>query len=230
MNSGDEKTRKSVVLLSGGLDSAVNLAEAAVHTEPALALTFDYNQRAAPRELEAAAVLAERYGVRHLVIELHWFAELLPPAMGEGGEPASAGTSDEAVWVPNRNGVFVAVGAAHAEALGAPLLVAGFNAEEAVAFPDNSPEYVDAANRALEYSTKGTVELFSFTAEMTKVDIVRRAVELGVPLGEIYSCYEGRERMCGVCPSCRRTAAAMARAGVLDKYGNLFEIVSEGIQ
>jgi 7-cyano-7-deazaguanine synthase len=230
MNSGEEKARKSVVLLSGGLDSAVNLAESTIRTEPVLALTFDYGQRAAPRELEAAATLAERYSVRHKVIEMPWFAGLLPPVIRKDGEPADAGTSDEAVWVPNRNGVFVAVGAAHAEALGAPLLVAGFNAEEAFAFPDNSPEYVDAANRALEYSTKGTVELFSFTAEMTKVDIVRRAVELGVPLEEIYSCYEGRERMCGVCPSCRRTAAAMAAAGVLDEYGSLFEAIPEGIR
>jgi 7-cyano-7-deazaguanine synthase len=230
MNNSGEKTRKSVILLSGGLDSAVNLAEADARTEPTLALTFDYGQRAAPRELEAAATLARRYGVRHRVIELPWFADLLPPAMRKDGEPAGAATTDEAVWVPNRNGVFVAVGAAHAEALGAPLLVAGFNAEEAVAFPDNSPAYVDAANRALEYSTKGTVELFSFTAEMTKADIVRRAVELDVPLGEIYSCYEGRERMCGVCPSCRRTAAAMAGAGVLDEYRSQFETIPDDVR
>ncbi|UCE26573.1 MAG: 7-cyano-7-deazaguanine synthase, partial [Candidatus Coatesbacteria bacterium] len=153
MNSGDAKNRGSVVLLSGGLDSAVNLAEAAARTKPALALTFDYGQRAAPREAEAAAELAKHYNVLHKVIELPWFTELLPPAVAPGG-PADADVTDEAVWVPNRNGVFVAVGAAHAEALGASLLVTGFNAEEATAFPDNSAEYINAANRALVYSTK----------------------------------------------------------------------------
>lgn len=229
MNSGEAKTRTSVILLSGGLDSAVNLAETAARTEPALALTFDYWQRAATREAETAATLAKHYGVRHNVIELPWFAELLPPGVAVGG-PAGADVSDEAVWVPNRNGVFVAVGAAHAEALGASLLVTGFNAEEAVSFPDNSREYIDAANLALSYSTKGTVELFSFTAEMTKADIVRRAVELTVPLELTYSCYEGRDRMCGLCPSCRRTAGAMADAGVLREYEALFETIPEGVR
>ncbi|UCE28152.1 MAG: 7-cyano-7-deazaguanine synthase QueC [Candidatus Coatesbacteria bacterium] len=228
MNSAEAKSRASVILLSGGLDSAVNLAEAAARTEPALALTFDYGQRAAPREVKAAAAVAKHYGVRHNVIELPWFAELLPPAVAVGG-PADADVNDESVWVPNRNGVFVAVGAAHAEALGASLLVTGFNAEEATAFPDNSAEYINAANRALEYSTKRTVELFSFTAEMTKADIVRRAVELNVPLDMVYSCYRGRKLMCGVCPSCRRTVAAMADAGVLRKYESLFETIPEGV-
>jgi 7-cyano-7-deazaguanine synthase len=230
MNSGEVKTRASVILLSGGLDSAVNLAEAAARTEPALALTFDYAQRAADRELEAARTLAERYSVRHKAVELPWFGELLPPSMGKDGEQVPAHTSDEAVWIPNRNGVFVAVGAAHSEALGASLLIAGFNAEEAVAFPDNSREYIDAANLALSYSTKGTVELFSFTAEMNKADIVRRAVELDVPLDMVYSCYEGRERMCGICPSCRRTVVAMADAGVLREYEALFEAIPEGVR
>jgi 7-cyano-7-deazaguanine synthase len=230
MNSGEAKSRASVVLMSGGLDSAVNLAEAAARTKPALALTFDYGQRAAPRELEAGASLAKYYGVRHQIIELPWFTELLPEAIGGGGEPADADVSDEAVWVPNRNGVFVAVGAAYAEALGASLLITGFNAEEAVAFPDNSREYIDAANLALSYSTKGAVELFSFTAEMAKVDIVRRAVELNVPLEMTYSCYEGRERMCGLCPSCRRTVIAIAGAGVLREYESLFETIPEGVR
>jgi 7-cyano-7-deazaguanine synthase len=230
MNSGEAKSRASVVLLSGGLDSAVNLAEAAARTEPALALTFDYGQRAAGREVEAARTLAERYSVRHKVVELPWFAELLPPSTGKDGEQVAAHTSDDAVWVPNRNGVFVAVGAAYAEALDASLLIAGFNAEEAIAFPDNSREYIDAANMALSYSTKGTVELFSFTAEMSKADIIRRAVELDLPLDTIYSCYEGRERMCGSCPSCRRTVRAMADAGVLREYEALFEAIPEGVR
>ncbi len=229
MNSGKAKPRASVILLSGGLDSAVNLAEAAARTKTALSLTFDYGQRAAARELDAAASQAKYYGVRHKVIELPWFGELLPPAIVDGGDPADADVSDEAVWVPNRNGVFVAVGAAYAEALDASLLITGFNAEEAISFPDNSREYIDAANLALSYSTKGTVELFSFTAEMTKADIVRRAVELTVPLELAYSCYEGRERMCGLCPSCRRTAGAMADAGVLREYESLYETIPEGI-
>jgi len=229
MNSGEAKSRASVILLSGGLDSAVNLAEAAARTEPAVALTFDYGQRAAAREEEAAAALAEYYDVPHKITELPWFAELLPPAIADGGEPADVGTSDETVWVPNRNGVFVAVGAAYAEALGASLLVAGLNAEEAAAFPDNSSEFVDAVNRTLEYSTKRAVELFSFTVEMTKADIVRRAVELAVPLELTYSCYEGRERMCALCPSCRRAVAAMADAGILREHENLFEMMPDGI-
>jgi 7-cyano-7-deazaguanine synthase len=113
------------------------------------------------------------------------------------------------VWVPNRNGVFLGVAAAFAERYGCTVVVTGFNREEAAEFPDNSAEYVEAFNRGLEFSTRGAVRVVSYTLHMSKREILRRALEVGVPVGAIWSCYRGGERMCGSCASCRRLKTAI---------------------
>jgi len=208
------RTVKSVVLLSGGLDSALNLALAARYRAPVLALTFDYGQRAARPEVKAARSFAAFYGVDHRVLSLPWFREFVPRAMARPGAtlPSRPGAT-EAIWVPNRNGVFVAVGAAVAEAVGARALVAGFNADEAADFPDNSPAFVAASNRSLRFSTRGRVRLVSYTLKYGKAAIVTKALARGVPLELIYPCYAEGPRPCGRCVSCRRTMAALADAG-----------------
>lgn len=208
----------AVVLLSGGLDSALNLALAVRYRRRLRAVTFDYGQRAARRELQAARRLCRHYGVEHRRLALPWLREAVPRPLARAGAPLPSRLDDvDAVWVPNRNGVFVAVGAALAEAAGAAVVVAGFNAEEATAFPDNSAAFVAASNRALRYSTRGRVRLISYTAEWDKETIVRRAAKVGVPLEDVYPCYGEGPAPCGRCASCRRTAAALRNAG----YGEL---------
>lgn len=208
------RTYRSVVLLSGGLDSAVNLALAARYRAPVFALTFDYGQRAARAEVRAARKLCSFYGVEHRVVALPWFRELLPRALAKAGSRLPSRPDDaNAVWVPNRNGVFVAVAAAFAEALGAPVVVAGFNAEEAAQFPDNSPPFVAACNRSLRYSAARPVKVVSYTISADKTAVVRKGLRLGVPLEYVYPCYGEGPRPCGRCASCRRTAAALTNAG-----------------
>jgi 7-cyano-7-deazaguanine synthase len=216
-------TYNAVVLLSGGLDSALNLALACRHRGATLALTFDYGQRAARAEGRAARKLCSFYGVDRRVVKLPWFRDLLPDKLARPGAPLPSRPSDvEAVWVPNRNGVFVAVGAAVAEAFGASVVVAGFNAEEAAQFPDNSAAFVRASSRALRYSTAGRVKLASYTASLDKAAIVRKAVRLGVPLKYVYPCYGEGPRPCGRCSSCRRTVAALETAGYPDLRAEIF--------
>jgi 7-cyano-7-deazaguanine synthase len=125
--------------------------------------------------------------------------------------------------VPNRNGVFVAVAAAFAEALGAPVVVAGFNAEEAALFPDNSRPFISACNRSLHYSTAARVKLISYTSSANKTEIVERGLRLGVPLEYVYPCYGEGPRPCGRCASCRRTAEALTNAGHGDLCIKIFE-------
>jgi 7-cyano-7-deazaguanine synthase len=221
---------RAVGLLSGGLDSTVALA--LLHArEPGsvvLALTFDYGQRAAARETEAAARIAARLGVRHRTVELPFFRDLAGGALLDRAQElprpdlaaldcggAALAESADRVWVPNRNGVFIEVAAAFAESLGADTVVAGFNREEAATFPDNSREYLAALNGALAYSTRGKVVLASPTAELDKVAIVRAGAECGAPLDLIWPCYEGGRVPCGTCESCQRLRRAAARAGVV---------------
>lgn len=217
------RTYNAIVLLSGGLDSALNLALARRYRAPALALTFDYGHRAARAEARAAKKLCAYYGIDRRLVPLPWFRDLLPRRLGQVGASLPSRLSDvDAVWVPNRNGVFVAVGAAFAEALGAHVVVAGFNADEAAYFPDNSAAFVKAANRALGYSTAGKVKLVSYTSSLGKAAIVKRAVRMGVPLRYVYPCYGEGPRPCGRCASCRRTAAAVEAAGYPELREEIF--------
>lgn len=210
-------TVNAVVLLSGGLDSALNLALACRYRAPVLALTFDYGQRAARAEVRSARKLCRHFGACHRVVQLPWLAEMAPAAIVDPAAPLPTRSTDvSAVWVPNRNGVFVAVGASFAESLGAAALIAGFNAEEAAQFPDNSAAFVAASNRALRYSTSGRVKLASYTSSMNKTDIVRRALRIGLPWEHLFPCYGGGPAPCGKCSSCKRTARALKRAGRID--------------
>jgi hypothetical protein len=123
---------RTVILLSGGLDSAVNLQKARQETESVLALTFDYGQKAAQEEITSASAMCSRVDVPHRTVPLPWLGEItatalvspdreLPsPSEDELDRPDESSERAAAVWVPNRNGVFVAVGAAFA-ALGIPL-------------------------------------------------------------------------------------------------------------
>ena len=223
----------AVVLLSGGLDSAGNLKRAHDETGIALALTFDYGQRAARREMEAAALMCRSLGASHRTIELPWLGDISRSALTERG-PAIPDVTEEmlagpvvgrgetagAVWVANRNGIFVNVAAAFAEALDCDLVVAGFNAEEAATFPDNSPEFVAAANRALELSTRRAPRLISYTQDLTKVDIVRLGREIGAPVPFVWSCYRGGEQHCWRCESCARLRRALEMAGAWDWFSS----------
>jgi 7-cyano-7-deazaguanine synthase len=211
---------KSVVLLSSGLDSTVNLFAALKQSEVVLALTFDYGQRAAPREIERSAQLAMRAGVRHQVLALPWFRDFTQTSLINRAAdiPVSASVSIDdftvstqsakAVWVPNRNGIFLNIAAAFAEGLHAQWLIPGFNAEEAVTFADNSEAFLDATTHALSFSTSNKVAVKCFTTALTKPQIAQYGRTLGVPFDLIWPCYFGGEKPCGECESCQRFARA----------------------
>src|SRR5579859_3472860 len=204
---------KGVAVLSGGLDSTVSLAAATREIDVVLALTFDYGQRAAQRERAASRAIARHYRIPHRVIAIPWLTALTSTALvnRRASLPLRemSERSAKAVWVPNRNGVMIEIAAAHAESLGAERLITGFNKEEAVTFPDNSPAYVGAINYALSYSTANGVRVVSFTGNLDKKGIVRLGRRLDAPLKHIWPCYQGGKRWCGECESCLRSLRAL---------------------
>ena len=215
-------SKRCVVLLSGGLDSAANLALAHERDEVVLALTADYGQRAAGAELRSAEALCRHYGVRHERVDLRWLGALGGSSLTGSGAVPSLGVQDldrlevtretaRAVWVPNRNGVLIHVAAAYAESLKADCVVVGFNREEAATFPDNTIEYLDRATRALEMSTSTGVIAYSYTASLDKKEIVAelRKLRSPFPFGLLWSCYQGGATPCGVCESCQRLTRAL---------------------
>ncbi len=232
---------KSILILSGGLDSTVSAWIAREQTQPLLALTFDYGQRAVIREIESATATCKILGVRHKVISLPWLSEMTDTALVNRKQPlpmlkeseldsAKTQATAKAVWVPNRNGVFLNIGAATAESLGADLLVTGFNREEGTTFPDNSAPFVRAADEFFWYSTLSKVKVLSYTQAMTKREIAARARALGIDLEKIWFCYEGGEKPCRKCESCARFYRAVADLAPHPPLLNAGEGESEGVR
>ncbi|NTW05821.1 MAG: 7-cyano-7-deazaguanine synthase, partial [Peptococcaceae bacterium] len=155
----------SIVLLSGGLDSTVSLSQALREGEVKLCITFNYGQRAALKEIEAAENIAAFYKLKHKTIRLPFLEEITDtslvniksdvpePSLEELEQQDKIIESTKNVWVPNRNGLFINIAAAFAEAINSSRVITGFNLEEAKAFPDNSREFLISCNKALMFST-----------------------------------------------------------------------------
>ncbi|MFN4216856.1 MAG: 7-cyano-7-deazaguanine synthase [Brevinematales bacterium] len=207
-----------VVLLSGGLDSVVNFKRALDEMGVYLVLFFDYGQMAVKREREAVKRIAHRYDIPFQEISLD-FMKRFESALTRGKIPSlrleeldkreKTEQTASLVWVPNRNGIFIEIGAGLAENIGASAVVVGFNREEAGTFPDNSADYLDCLNLALGYSTRGRVKLVSYTLAMDKRELYLMGKECGAPLDLVWSCYRGGRMMCGECESCQRLKRAL---------------------
>jgi len=219
-----------VTLLSGGLDSVVATSSANREHEIVLALTFDYGQYAAPREIAAAQQIAKTLNIQHAVIALPWLEQITHSALvaDEGqipstdpqslDDPQAAAATAQAVWVPNRNGIFLNIAAAYCEALDCAGIVCGFNAEEATSFPDNSHEFMQAAEECFAYSTQYGLQVISPTVELNKSQIVKLGYEIGAPLHLIWSCYRGGDSHCWSCPSCVRLRRALESSGYWERW------------
>lgn len=218
--------QKSVVLLSGGLDSTVNFFEAAKHTEVLQVITFDYGQRAARAEIRCSQALCRQIEKPHEIITLPFFkiwggSALTSPerAVPTGADVniedhQSSEETAKAVWVPNRNGIFLNIAAGCAEALGAELVIPGFNLEEASTFADNSEDFLRSLNVSLGYSTRSGVKVHCYTTQMNKLAIVQRGLALGVDFSMTWPCYFDGEGWCGECESCLRAKRAFQGARV----------------
>lgn len=217
---------KSVVLLSAGLDSSVNLYAALKSSAVQLALTFNYGQRAARKEIECAKVLTKLNQIPHLVIDIPWLKNLGNSSLTQKDGRIPTGKkvsldnkkisekSAKTVWVPNRNGIFLNIAAGYAESLGAGTIIPGFNVEEAATFPDNSFDFIRATRKSLSYSTANQVDVQCYTINMTKLGIVELGKTLMVPFQHTWPCYVDHVKWCGECESCQRARRAFKAAHV----------------
>jgi len=206
------KKPKSIILLSGGLDSTVSAAIAKRKTTPVFALTFDYGQRAAKMEISAAKRICRALGIRHKTVKVPFYTEFKGLVMLRSREKVStkkfAKLTD--VWIPNRNGLFINISACYAEHYGADVIVTGFNWEEAAEFPDNKQQFIAAVNHSLMFSTLTRVKVISYVSDCTKKQIYKIGLKYKAPLKYIYSCYLGGKEMCGKCASCKKLQECIA--------------------
>lgn len=224
---------RSIALISGGLDSSVALALAIQAHDVVRALTFDYGQRAVVQERRASSDLCRTYGIVHEVIALPWIAQLTRTALvdkkwavPEVGEDVLDDVREgrnraRDVWVPNRNGLFANIAACYADSYDAHAIIVGFNAEEGATFTDNTRAFAHALDGSFEFSTLVRPNMISPTLDLSKKDIARHAVELGIT--SFWSCYHGGPRMCGRCESCVRTLRAFRAIDHLDAIAHHFE-------
>jgi len=217
----------AVALISGGLDSMVSAARAREDGHRLLALSIDYNQRH-QIELAAARRIAQALGAeRHVVLPLDLRAFGGSALTAEIDVPKSGVGDDIPVtYVPARNTIFLSLALGWAEAAGARDLYIGVNALDYSGYPDCRPEFIAGFEKLAELATKAGVEGEPFhirapLQDMTKADIVREGMRLGLDLGMSWSCYDPAPGglHCGLCDSCRLRSKGFEEAGVPDPTG-----------
>jgi 7-cyano-7-deazaguanine synthase len=218
---------KAVVLLSGGLDSYTAAAIAAREGYELYALTIRYGQVHAC-EVEAARRVAEALRtVTHteLYVDLAGFGG--SALVGDGDIPKDRDLGEQqdipSTYVPARNTVFLSLALAMAEVVGASAIVIGVNALDYSGYPDCRPEYLEAFERMAAIATRAGVQgsslrILAPLVTMSKADIIRAGVELGLNYGLTHSCYDPSAggRPCGRCDSCRLRAKGFSEAGIED--------------
>jgi len=214
----------AVVLLSGGLDSATALAIARERGFLCHALSVDYGQRHAA-ELEAAQRVARAGGAReHRVMRVDLAgiggSALTDPAIAV---PESPSAGIPVTYVPARNTIMLSLALAWAEVLGARDLFIGVNVLDASGYPDCRPEFIAAFAALAALATKAGVEgspcrIHTPLIALTKAEIIREGLRLGVDYGQTVSCYQADAdgRACGRCDACRLRRAGFAAAGIAD--------------
>jgi 7-cyano-7-deazaguanine synthase len=186
---------KTLVLLSGGIDSTVALA-LAVRRGEAQALSVDYGQTHA-KELDAAALVAAHYGVRHTVQRIALPACALT---GTGDIPDAHAEQVDATFVPGRNIVMLAHAIAEAQAHGFQAVAVGANADDNAGYPDCRPSFL----RAMDEATRAGygVGVWAPLVRMTKQEVIKLGAQLNAPLELTWSCYRGGHVQCGRCGAC----------------------------
>jgi len=221
--------KKAVILLSGGLDSAVTMYIARKAGYECHAMTFDYGQRHR-KELVSAGKLARKCGVRLEMVrlDLPWKGSSLVdrrtrlPSGRSAGQIKKSGIPS--TYVPARNTIFLSMAASYAEAIRASAVFIGAHVEDSSGYPDCRPGYLKAFDRVVRTGTKRGLEKklrleFPLIGK-SKSEIIALAVSLGVPLRHTWSCYEGLSRPCSKCDSCVLRAKGFREAGLKDPlYG-----------
>lgn len=206
---------RAIILLSGGLDSAVALYWARAQGWDVFSIEFEYCQRP-EQERRACRRLRERIGITNqIAAPLHFIREVSDIPEQELANPSLAHAPEG--YIPLRNLIFYSLAAYHAEVLGARYIVGGHNRTDCESFPDAGKAFWAQLNQifriAIWSHAQVQTEVVLPLIEMGKAEVIRLGSELGVPFELTWSCYHDAERPCGACESCIERAQAFAAAG-----------------
>lgn len=210
--------RNSLIALSGGVDSTTLLYE--YREEIACAVGFDYGSKHNARELAAAKAICHELEIPYLIIPLAFIGEYFrSDLLLSGGEMQLGDYSEEnmrSTVVPFRNGIMLSILAGLAESRDLQqVLIANHFGDHAI-YPDCRESFVKPMGEAITAGTSNGVKLVAPYTALTKAEIVARGTRLGVPYGKTYSCYQGGERHCGRCGTCRERHDAFVANGLED--------------
>lgn len=213
---------QAVCLVSGGLDSCVLATMMSRRGTNVSALAFDYGQRHR-RELESAKEIAKAIQVPLRVLDMRWFASLIPASSQtdsavEVPRGHYAAESMKTTVVPNRNMVMLSIAAAHALAIKAEAIAIAAHAGDHTIYPDCRDDFMQAFIACARMGSWGaeSLHLYRPFVQASKADIVRIGAEYDAPMHLSYSCYEGGQTHCGRCGTCVERREAFDLAGVQD--------------
>lgn len=206
--------KDSVIVLSGGMDSTTLLHH--MKERIALAVTFNYGSNHNAREIECARWQCKLLGIPHIVIELEFMAKFFKSSLLEGADAIPEGDyADEnmkSTVVPFRNGIMLSIACGLTETHGLKhVLIANHGGDHAI-YPDCRPHFIASMSNAMKFGTYDGVTILAPYTDLTKGEIARIGMKLGVDYDHTYSCYKGGAKPCGRCGTCRERAEALAFA------------------
>jgi 7-cyano-7-deazaguanine synthase len=211
---------KTVVLVSGGMDSVAALHQA--HTEHAVvgAVSFDYGSKHNHKEIPFAAWHCRQLGVPHRSISLDFVGQLFKSDLLKSGGAIPDGHYEQQnmkqTVVPFRNGIMLAIAGGYAESIEASGLVIAAHSGDHAIYPDCREDFMKAMGDAIRLGTYAAVEILRPFIHNTKAEIARRGHELGVDFAQTWSCYKGGDIHCGTCGTCVERREAFQLAGLSD--------------
>ena len=222
----------SVVLASGGMDSCVTTAIAALESSELAMLHISYGQRTEAREFKAFSDIADFYGVtKRLTASIDYLTKIGGSSLTDRNiEVSSANlvsTEIPTSYVPFRNAHLLSIATSWAEVIGARRIYIGAVAEDSSGYPDCRPEYYEAFNRLIAVGTKPEtqIEIITPVITMQKSEIIQRGIALNAPLHLTWSCYQAEEMACGECDSCALRLRGFQEAGLRDPIAYATKVI-----
>lgn len=210
--------KKSVIILSGGMDSVTLLYDKC--KDIALAITFDYGSNHAKKEIECARYHCKKIGVEHIVIPLTFIKDYFSSSLLNGAEAVPNGHYEDqnmkSTVVPFRNGIMLSIACGLAESRGLSNVMIANHAGDHAIYPDCRATFIESMSEAMSYGTYEHIKVIAPYTALSKGQIAEIGKNIGVDYSMTYSCYKGGERHCGKCGTCIERKEAMAYAGIDD--------------
>jgi len=216
-------SKKCVIPVSGGIDSTVILHWVASEGIEVHAVSYNYGQRHFDKEMECAVANCEKIAKTHKVLNLDFFKDIVSTSSLINKDIDVAKTKDvlgdpqTVNYVPNRNMMMLSICTAYAESIGATQVYHGAALVDSQAgYWDGSREFLHAINKVNELNRRDRIEILAPLITKSKKDIIELGVSSGVDFASTWTCYEGRDKACGLCPACSSRIKGFIDAGVRD--------------